>query len=82
MLTTDDLRAIDELLVRRIDEVITKRISELVPPVIDRALKPVWKELRALRKSVNEVISYFDNEIVALRKRMEKIEWRFGVAAN
>lgn len=75
MLTKTDLQAIDKLFTKRLDDaivhqidpLITKRTDEIVTKRISQALKPVNRKL-------DLVISFFDREIVTLRKRVDRIE--------
>ena len=58
MLTKTDLR--------QIDETVAKRIK--------KEIAPIKKDITKIRKGMNEIIGFFDNEYLELRKRIERIE--------
>ena len=62
MLTKADLTAIGELIDRKLDEKLKKE------------LKPIKSELKLIRKNMNLVIRFFDDEITGVRKRVDRIE--------
>lgn len=76
MLTKTDLNQIDKLLVKRVDEVVTKRVDEIVT----KKLKPMKEDVSQIRKDIKLIVSFFDREYIALRRRVERIEEHLNLA--
>ncbi|MEK7078623.1 MAG: hypothetical protein AAB929_01005 [Patescibacteria group bacterium] len=66
MLTRDDLQAIQQIVKVEVKKEIKNGLSV--------GLKPIYKELRKLRKDLNITITSFDNEIIDTRRRVDRIE--------
>ncbi|MEK7064396.1 MAG: hypothetical protein AAB973_02185 [Patescibacteria group bacterium] len=72
MLDKNDLRLIDNLLVKRIGEEL-KPIKEDIG-LLKKELKPIKDDISHIRKDMKTIINYFDREYLGLRSRVERIE--------
>ena len=66
MLTRDDLQAIQQI--------VKVEVKKKLRTACLWVLKPIYKELRKLRKDLNITITSFDNEIIDTRRRVDRIE--------
>lgn len=77
MLTQEDLIAIGNV----VDKKLTQRFSEQdekwnkkLDEKFKKELKPIKSELKKIRKDSNSIIKFFDNEIMGINKRVDRLE--------
>ncbi|GEM_PF-1844425 len=70
MLTKDDLQAIKGIVKNEVDDSIARRVE----PLLERRLKPIQKDLKYIRKTVDVIITSFDRRATNLEKKVKKIE--------
>ncbi len=80
MLDKNDLRLIDNLLVKRIGEEL-KPIKEDIG-LLKKELKPMKDDITHIRKDVKTIVNYFDREYLELRKRVERIETHLNLRVS
>lgn len=71
MLTKTDLSQIRGVVREEVDIIVEKKL--------DSKLKPIKKDLRYLKKTVDLVVKNYDEEDVKLGKRVSKIEEHIGL---
>ena len=69
MLTKSDLNQIREV------------VNEEVDVVVEKKLKPVKKDLRYLRKTVNLIVKNYDEGDVVLGRKVKRIEDHLGLTS-
>lgn len=82
MLTKSDLKAIDELIVKRVTSIVGEELEEKLEEKLDekldsfarRELDPIKKDIVQIRKDSKTIVDYFDREYLGLRTRVERIE--------
>jgi len=77
MLTGQDLKKIDGLLIKRIGEEIAPIKKDIAG--IKRDLDPMKKDIVKIRKDLKTTINFFDREYLDLRERVEVIERRLNI---
>lgn len=66
MLTKSDFQSIESI--------FAKKIKIDIEPLLEKKLKPIKEDISKIRKSQNEIIAFFDEEYLSLRKRVDRIE--------
>lgn len=56
-------------------------VNEEVEGVVEKKLKPVKKDLRYLRKTVDLIVKNYDEADVKLQRRISKIEQHISLTA-
>lgn len=72
MLTKDDLRQIGILVENVVEEVVDRKLEE--------KLKPIKKQLRAIKKDQKIMFNFLDREQMKQRKRIDLLEDYVGLA--
>ena len=66
-LTSQDLQAIGDLIEEKLDQKLTQK------------LEPIKKDLRKIKKTLDESISFFDHELIDHVCRLDRVENRVGL---
>lgn len=45
-------------------------------------IKPIKEDISKIRRSLNDIIGFFDDEYIRLRKRVERIEQHLGISTS
>ncbi|HLE49666.1 MAG TPA: hypothetical protein VI791_00790 [Patescibacteria group bacterium] len=80
MLDKNDLKQIDNLLVKRIGEELKPIIEDI--GLLKKELRPIKEDISHIRKDMKTVINYFDREYLQLRKRVERIEAHLNLSVS
>lgn len=57
---------------------MTQTDLQLIDELLTKRLAPVKRDIRTIKKDMQLVIRFFDSEILALGRRVEKIEEHIG----
>ena len=79
---TETLKSIKEEVPGIVERQARKIIMEEVPPIVEtqarkimkEELKPIKQDIAEIRGDIKAIVSFFDREYVALRRRVERIE--------
>ena len=75
MLTDQDFQKLKSIFFTKDDiKRELKPIREDIAEIRKNDLKPIKEDIEDIRKKMNSIISFFDREYLALRKRVELIE--------
>lgn len=77
MLTQEDLHAIGKLIDKKLDsklEIKFNLLEKKIEDKFERSLKPLRTDIRKMRRDMNSIIHVFDNEVIDLKDRVERIE--------
>ena len=58
------------------------QIGQVIDEKLDNKLKPIKKDLRYLRKTVDLVVKNYDEGDVRLERKVKKIEDHLGLPSN
>lgn len=61
---------------------LTQNDLRQIGELMDKKLKPVKKDIKEIRKSVNIIADYFDREALSLYSRVNRIERHLKLPPN
>ncbi len=74
MLTTRDLSQIQKIVQLESKKSIQSETPGIVKKIVQEELKPIKKDILAIKKDINLIVKTFDRDYVALRKKVERLE--------
>ena len=75
MLTKIDLLKIERIIHGETRKIVKDEVKNLVSKDdLKKELDPVKKDITSIRKDQKVIVSFFDNEYLELRKRVERLE--------
>lgn len=77
-LTSQDLQAIGELIEEKLEAKLDERFENFEQK-FDQKLEPIKKDLRKIKKTLDESISFFDHELIDHGRRLDRVENRVGL---
>ena len=88
MLTKSDLSQIQKIVQTETRKIVREEtptivrniITEETPGIVQKQLKPIKEDIAQIRKDIKFIVSFFDREYVALRRRVERIEEHLQLA--
>jgi hypothetical protein len=78
-LTPQDLQAIGDLIDQKLEQKLDEKLEEKLEQKFNQKLAPIKKELRKIKKTLDESISFFDREIVNHSHRLDRLENHVGL---
>ncbi len=70
MLNQKDLDAISAIIDQKLEEKLEQKLNQK----FDQKLKPIFRELRKIRRDLSITISHFDNRLYDHENRLVKVE--------
>ena len=84
ILTQQDLQAIgnliDEKLESKLEEKLESKLEEKIESKLEEKLKPIKRDLKSIKKTLDTTISFFDQELVDHNKRLNRVETTLGLS--
>jgi hypothetical protein len=77
MLTKTDLSEIQKIVQLETKKAVQSETPGIVRGIVQQELKPVKKDILAIKKDINLIVRTFDRDYTTLRKKVEHIEHRF-----
>ena len=90
-LTSQDLQAIGDLIEQKLDQKLDQRFDEFEQKLdqkfeekfeqkFEQKFKPIRRDMRKIKKTLDEAISFFDREIIDHNHRLDRLENHTGLA--
>ncbi len=79
-LTSKDLQAIGDLIEEKLEAKLEEKLEAKLDQKLNQKLKPIKKDLRKIKATLDETISFFDRELINHGHRLDRLENRVGLA--
>lgn len=83
MLTKTDLNQIGSVIDQKLEPIKKElgQVGQVIDEKLEKQLKPIKKDLRYLKKTVDLIVRDYDEADVKLQRRVSKIEVHLGLAS-
>ncbi len=82
MLTKTDLSQIQKIVQVETKKIVQEEVGIIVDERLDKKLKPIKKDLRYLKKTVNLIAKNYDEGDMRLERRVKRIEQHLHLPAE